>query len=440
MKPLCDINSIMVCADCDLILPRKEPEYGYTLCCPRCGKRLAKSKSNSINKSLALSLTGLLMYLPAMLLPLLTFENLGFSDSANVVESIVNFFQNGYLFVSFMVFISALVMPLLLLLFIFVITFCLYKNRYSPYLKKLFKHYLHLEEWAMLEVYLLGIMITIIKMADSTEIEYHSGVFCFSGLVLITLAMTTTVDKALFWRLLDSGDRAKENTASTEKRTFIKNDISALKCGIIQCHTCHKVVPEEFNNSDCPRCGSTLQKRLPQTMHKTWALVMTSILMLFPANLLPIMEVSFLGIPDRSTIMDGIIYFFQHGSYFIGLIIFTASILVPIFKIIGLTILLLTTRPCATGFLKQKTAMYRFIVFIGRWSMLDVFVIALLTSLVDFGFFTSIHAAPGATFFCLVVASTMLAAITFDPRTIWDRCYCNTSSSQHFHAKPADQP
>jgi paraquat-inducible protein A len=134
------------------------------------------------------------------------------------------------------------------------------------------------------------------------------------------------------------------------------------------------------------------------------------------------MRVDFLGIPDRSTIMDGIIYFFQHGSFLIGLIIFIASVLVPVFKIVGLVILLRSTQLCNLKLLRQKTKMFRFITFIGRWSMLDIFVIALLSAIVDFGFFTSIHIAPAATYFCIVVASTMFAVITFDPRIIWDRC------------------
>jgi paraquat-inducible protein A len=147
------------------------------------------------------------------------------------------------------------------------------------------------------------------------------------------------------------------------------------------------------------------------------------------------MRVDFLGLPDRSTIMDGIIYFFHSGSYAIGLIIFAASILVPVFKIIGLTIILTTTRPCGSYALLQKTRLFRFIAFIGRWSMLDIFGIALLTVLVDFGFLTSIHTAPAATYFCFVVVSTMLAATAFDPRIMWDKCNpCQQTISNHHPA------
>ena len=128
----------------------------------------------------------------------------------------------------------------------------------------------------------------------------------------------------------------------------------------------------------------------------------------------------FLGIPSNSTILDGIIIFFQEGSYFIALIILTASILIPIFKIVGLTIILLTIKFKRVKYLRQKTSMYRFIEFIGRWSMLDIFVIALLGFFINFGFLSSIETAPAATYFCLVVVTTMLAAITIDPRLMWD--------------------
>lgn len=134
------------------------------------------------------------------------------------------------------------------------------------------------------------------------------------------------------------------------------------------------------------------------------------------------MEVSFLGVPDRSTILDGIIYFLKHGSIGIGLIILIASILVPLYKVMGLVIILISIRSGKNRHLKQKSKMFRIIEFIGRWSMLDIFVVALLSVLVDFGFLTSIHTAPGATYFCTVVVATMCAAIVFDPRILWDRC------------------
>lgn len=350
----------------------------------------------------------------------MTFEAFGFSDSANLFESVMNFYHNEYYFVSFMVLLSAVIFPLVLLVSVFTVTAHIRCKRYPRYLTTFLRAYFHLEEWAMVEVYLLGILITVIKMIDTTDIGYEPGIFCFVGLVLSNLAISTTIDRNHFWRNIEhKGAIPRIQKTDLQRPT---EWTTAAEHGLILCHICHKLSPTDLAGSPCDRCGETLHARKTNSVERTWALIFTSTIFLLPANMLPIMKIDFLGIPDSSTIMDGIIYFFQHGSYSIGLIIFLASILVPLFKIIGLTILLISTRPCTPLILKQKTRMFRVIAFVGRWSMLDIFVIALLTVLVNFGFFTSIQTAPAATYFCIVVASTMIAAITFDPRIMWDRC------------------
>lgn len=411
----------LACPDCDLLLPQGQPHQGHVLRCPRCNKIVHKHISNSIEKTTALSLAGLLLYLPAIFLPLMTLKSYGFSDSANIIETTINLLIDDYYFVSLMVMLSAVVFPLVLLFSIFWVSLQLKIGKSSPYLKRLFRLYLHLEEWAMVEVYLLGILITIIKMHDSSQITYHYGIFCFFTLVVLTLAISTVLNRTLFWSLLDAPTGKGQEEQQLHLNT-VGDTPSASGCGLISCHTCHLLADNSLNNKPCPRCGEVLHQRKMHSIARTWALVITSAILLVPANVLPIMQVDFLGIPEKSTIMDGIIYFFQDGDYPIGLIIFAASILVPVFKIVGLVILLLATRPCDTRPLKNKTKMYRCIAFIGRWSMLDIFVIALLTTIVDFGFLTSIHTAPAATYFCIVVASTMFAAITFDPRIMWDKC------------------
>jgi paraquat-inducible protein A len=199
---------------------------------------------------------------------------------------------------------------------------------------------------------------------------------------------------------------------------------TAMDSNIILCHDCGQLtdasdIPPE-GHLICPRCNSNIHFRKPQAMVRTWALLITSAILMIPANLLPIMRVNFLGSSEYSTIMDGIIYFFHEKEYGIGLIIFIASILVPLFKIIGMTIILLSIRFRWRGWLVHKSKMFRFIEFIGRWSMLDIFVIALMSTLVDFGFFTSTQAAPAANYFTAVVLCTMFAALTFDTRLLWD--------------------
>ena len=198
---------------------------------------------------------------------------------------------------------------------------------------------------------------------------------------------------------------------------------TARDAGLALCHDCRKLValPETGNSHNlCPRCGAGLHFRKPASLNRTWALVITALILTFPANILPIMKVNFLGSSDSSTIMDGIIYFFQDGSYGIGLVILTASILVPCFKIISLTLILLSIHFQWKSWLRHKTILFRIIEFIGRWSMLDIFVIALLQVLVNFTNISSISADSAAPYFAGVVLSTMFAAITFDPRLLWD--------------------
>ena len=211
-------------------------------------------------------------------------------------------------------------------------------------------------------------------------------------------------------------------TPSALQETFPGNEITAREAGLILCHDCHKLIANRSEEAPakCPRCSASLHLRKPSSISRTWALVLTALILSFPANILPIMRVDFLGVADYSTIMDGIIYFFAEGSYGIGIIILTASVLVPCFKIIGIILILISIHFKWKSWLRHKTLLFRAIEFIGRWSMLDIFVIALLQVLVNFGSLTTIETAPAATYFTGVVLTTMSAAITFDPRLLWD--------------------
>lgn len=418
-----DFSHTTACPDCDLLMPTVWAMPGYTIRCKRCDARLHKTTANSVEKTLAASLAGLLLYFPAILLPLLTLRTLGFSDSSNVIDSIVEFFNRGYFVVALAVLCAAVLFPFIKLLLLFFISLCIRVNRIPSALAKLFRLYNHLDEWGMIEVYLLGIMVTIVKMYHTADISYLPGFFCFIGLVIVTVGSSAFLDAPLFWSLLDPSSHGRQPQTTPPQHRSAR---TAAQAGLIACHDCRKLHPVPPQNSTtharCSRCGARLHQRKPTSLSRTWALVLASIILLFPANLLPIMRVDFLGIADNSTILDGIIYFFEDGSYGIGLIILTASILIPLFKVSGLLVLLLTIHFRQKRFLRQQTSMFRLIQFIGRWSMLDIFVIALLAVLVNFGFFTSIHTAPAATYFCLVVIATMFAALFFDPRILWDRC------------------
>jgi paraquat-inducible protein A len=196
----------------------------------------------------------------------------------------------------------------------------------------------------------------------------------------------------------------------------------AIDAGILICTECHELNKQEpdVDEQVCSRCGALVHARRPDSLTRTWALLITAALLYIPANMLPIMTVNSLGQGDPSTIMAGVIQLVQHGMYPIAAVVFIASILVPTFKLVGIGLLLFSVQRHQPLSAQQRIVMYRFIEFIGRWSMLDIFVIAILVAVVNFGRLASVEANLGAAAFASVVILTMLAAVTFDPRLIWD--------------------
>jgi paraquat-inducible protein A len=175
----------------------------------------------------------------------------------------------------------------------------------------------------------------------------------------------------------------------------------------------------------CSRCGSTLHMRHPDSLNRTWALLIASMILYIPANLLPITQTSALGSTQGDTIMQGVIYFLLHGEWPIALVIFTASILVPLSKMIALVYLLVSVQRQSSKRPLERTKIYRMVEFVGRWSMIDIFVVTIMVALVQLGTLASIAAGEGAIYFCAVVIITMFAAESFDPRLIWDECKTN---------------
>ena len=196
----------------------------------------------------------------------------------------------------------------------------------------------------------------------------------------------------------------------------------AIDAGILICGECHELNRQDPDTDEqtCTRCGALVHARRPNSLTRTWALLITAAILYIPANLLPIMTINSMGQGAPSTIMAGVIDLVHYGMFPIATVVFVASIIVPTFKLVGLALLLLSVQRHQPLSARQRIIMYRFIEFIGRWSMLDIFVIAILVAVVNFGRLASIEANLGAVAFASVVILTMLAAVTFDPRLIWD--------------------
>ncbi len=201
----------------------------------------------------------------------------------------------------------------------------------------------------------------------------------------------------------------------------------AADLGLIGCHVCGQVCKDvtdaglpEGDTMACPRCGSALHRRKADSYSRTWALLVAAFILYIPANLLPIMRTASLNDVDDNTIISGVVELWVKGSPDLAVIVFTASIVVPMLKFFSLGMLLLSSHAGSDWARPQRAKLYRLVEFVGYWSMLDVFVVALLTALVRFSLLSRVEPLPGVIFFGLTVVLTMFASMSFDPRMIWD--------------------
>ena len=195
---------------------------------------------------------------------------------------------------------------------------------------------------------------------------------------------------------------------------------TASELNLCLCHSCGLACDMTDEPHECPRCDAPLHRRKTNSLTRTWAYMLAALAFYVPANLLPVMNTTMLGSGSDSTIMSGVLELWQHGAWDIALIIFIASIAVPGVKFVALSLLLITVQRDSGWARRERSKMFRFVELIGYWSMLDVLVVALVAALVKFQTLGDIEPRPGILFFGMVVVLTMLSAMSFDPRLIWD--------------------
>jgi paraquat-inducible protein A len=201
------------------------------------------------------------------------------------------------------------------------------------------------------------------------------------------------------------------------------SEATAIASSCARCHDCGLLshLRPGAHGAQCPRCGASLHLRKPASLQRTWALLLAAAVCYVPANVLPVMRVTSFGQVASDTIMSGVVYFLTHDMWPLAVVVFVASIFVPVLKLAVLSFLVISVQRGSSWRPVERTRLYRITEAIGRWSMVDIFAITILVALVRLGNLASIDAGPGAVFFGAVVVITMLAAESFDPRLIWDR-------------------
>jgi paraquat-inducible protein A len=259
-------------------------------------------------------------------------------------------------------------------------------------------------------------MIALFRLRDWMLVDYGPALFALSGAALCSIGIDVTVDRAAFWSAVPLREPREARSHSREAR-------------LIACHGCTLVV-RSHDGAGCPRCGSPLHARKPNSVRRTAALIGAAALLAIPANVWPVMTITQLGQGAPSTILGGTLELTQLGFWGLATLVFVASIVVPLSKLVALSWLLLATRHGSSSKLVLRTRLFRVVTLIGRWSMLDIFATMMLAALARFGWLGNVRPEAGATAFCAVVILTMLASEAFDPRLMWDAAGHNRETAE----------
>lgn len=403
---------LISCHDCGTLHRRRPLRAREKARCTRCRSVLYRGGAADLDRVVALTLGAALVFLIAQFCPIVELEVNGHHSGATLFGAIGVLWSEQMRVVAAMVFLFTILFPAVELGALLYVAFGLRAGLRPPGFHLVLRAVRAVRQWGMTEVLMIGILITVIKMTSLARVLPQPGLFAFGALTLM-LAVVVSFDPKALWNIAD-------DLAPQPKIRYA----ALLESGaeLLPCHACGLVTPVApgLAHPRCARCGCALHRRRPDSVNRTWALLITAAILYVPANLLPVMSTRSLFGTDDDTIMSGILFFWTSGSRGMAAIIFIASVVVPLLKLAVLTLLAWSAQRRSRWRPLQRTLLYRMVEFIGRWSMLDIFVVTLTVALVRFQALAVITAGPGALAFGAVVVLTMLASMQFDPRLIWD--------------------
>ena len=403
--------SLIACHECGLIHRVDAVSEGSAGRCSRCGGLLYQRKRNSLERTLALTVAGLVLFVVANSFPFLGFKLQAQVHETVLITGVQELYHQGMWILATVVLLTTIVLPAAQMLGLLYVLVPLRLNRIPWKLREVFRFIQSLRPWAMMEVFMLGILVSVVKLAKMATIVPGIAAFAFMALIFVLAASLAVLDPHAVWEKI----KIQESIRSTP----------VVMADLVGCHTCHLLcrLPSQGGHGlTCPRCGTPLHRRKPNSIVRTWALILAAAIFYVPANVLPITIVTSLGKKQADTIISGVIYFISSGMWPIALVIFVASVFVPLLKLLALSYLSFSVQRKSRWRPVDRTKIYRMTEVVGRWSMVDVYVVTILVAMVNLGALASIDAGPAALYFCGVVIITMFAAMSFDPRLIWDYC------------------
>jgi len=412
---------LIACHECDLLQRETVLTGGATARCRRCGATLYRSSPASVDQALAFTLAAIVLFAVANSFPVV-----GLSVNGTLVETTMFgaarvLYDDGVWPLAGLVFITTLMMPLLDMAAVTYVLLPLRSGHIPRRPDIVLRALRYVTPWGMIEVLILGMLVALVKLAHIASVVPGIALWAFGAVMLLLAAAASTFDPHDIWARIDRA-RSVQSTGSAEEGKISPSTPTAARAGLFVCHDCGLLSKPAAHDHEgrCPRCGAGLHFRKPGSLARTWAFVSAAVILYIPANLLPVMDTSSLFGAQTDTIMSGVAYLWTSGSWPLAIIVFIASIAVPMLKIIALIFLVLTAQLRWRWLPERRTRIYRLVELVGRWSMLDIYVITILVALVQFNALATIKAGPGAIAFGAVVVLTMFAAMSFDPRLIWD--------------------
>lgn len=398
------LSELRECPDCGLFQRMPSIRPGFVAECRRCDKVLRARRRNSFTTTSALMAAGLALFTILLYAPLLGIRLLGRQVDTTLPVMPFAFEQFGMGELSILVLTFTLIAPLMKLGTTAGVLVGLRMKTVNPTsLATLARVRAWLTPWAMTEVFLLGLFVAYTRLTTYAVVQIGPALYAMGGLMLIMVAADAWLDEHALWDAIGRRQPPMPERPGDP----------------IGCDTCGHVSTGKPGDP-CPSCDSRLRIRKKEPVARCWALVGAATALYVPANIIPVMTIVQLQRQHTSTIIGGVQELIAYKMWPLALIVFVASIVVPVVKLILLVYMLLATHRRSGYALKQRTKMYRLVEAIGRWSMIDVFMITILTALVRMGAIAAVIPGAGAICFCGVVILTMLAAASFDPRVMWD--------------------
>ena len=424
------VEDLVECGCCGKFQKLSEIPPGTVARCIRCGQSLERrNKTAPLATPLAFCITSAALYIATLASSLMTLNLYGRERTVDLLTGPMELLHEGWGEVGVLVGLVTVLAPGIVIAMMGMILTAAFFEELPDWAPHLLAWYEKLRPWSMMEVYILGIFVAYTKLVDLAHVAVGPAAYLIAALMISMAATDQTLDRERIWRqrrvegslMLPNGRRVMVERISIEKMSEmppLENMLACHSCGLVGVFP--EPVPQTRSVGLCPRCGHELRRRKVNSISRTTALLLAALIFYFPANLFPVMTVIKVGNGGGHTIIEGAIELWQDGMIPLSLLVLFASVTVPVAKILGLSYMIITTKRRSARGLLLRSKLFRVIEAIGRWSMIDVFMISILVAVVRFSSLANIKANGGVVSFAAVVVITIFAAHCFDPRLMWD--------------------